>query len=448
MKTVLKILKTVAKVIGGIIGSVLGILAVLSLITLSWGLVQRGRGTVTDTLPQTPDDFTPVLRFAVYTDVHCENENVDDAFETLYRIYDADEKYKGIDAIIGLGDFSAVGMPEHYVEYVDTVKKYEREGTKIINILGNHEMKQKQAPDYFREYFGYEPDNAFEINGYQFITFSGEPWLTEWTFSPSSVKWLKNALAEAEEKSDGKPIFTFQHPHNFGTVYGSAVWCDPQLNTVWAGHSNVINFSGHSHFPMNDPRSINQSTYTSIGVGAMARFELDKNYIVGQHPDGYEDAAELCVVEADAQGRVRIIGYDLLSDTVFCEYFLEDVSSKDNFAYTYKNMKAHDTAPVFPENTGAGAERNENGEWVLSFNEAKSDFIVHHYNVKIYDENGKKIFSDTFVDDYYVIDEDDTADFRLPSDTLESAKSYTAVITAVSAYHLKSDAISLTFTAE
>lgn len=84
---------------------------------------------------------------------------------------------------------------------------------------------------------------------------------------------------------------------------------------------------------MNDPRSINQTTYTSASVGAMARFELDKNYIVGQHPERYEDAAQFCVVEADNDGRVRIRGYDLLSDTFFCEYYIENINNTDSYAY-------------------------------------------------------------------------------------------------------------------
>ncbi|MBR3768609.1 MAG: hypothetical protein IKL10_10295 [Clostridia bacterium] len=47
----------------------------------------------------------------------------------------------------------------------------------------------------------------------------------------------------------------------------------------------------------------------------MARFELDENYIIGQHPERYENAAQFCIVEADNDGSVRLRGYDLLSDT-------------------------------------------------------------------------------------------------------------------------------------
>lgn len=443
-----KVLKTIGKIVGCFFGGIFGILAVLCIITLAWGGVQASRGSVMNTLPTMPEDFVPEVRFCVYTDTHNENENVADMLDTIHTLFENDEQYKGVDAVFGLGDFTSIGGEDNYESFVNTLKEHEYEGTQLINILGNHEMKNENACEYFRKYFGYEPDTVHDINGFTFICFSGSPSLLEWTFSIKDLKWLSDEVNKAVENAAGKPVFVMQHPHNFGTVYGSAVWSDPQINPIYAGKTNVISFSGHSHFPANDPRSINQSTYTSVGAGAMARFELDKNYVVGQHPDGYDTAAEFIVAEADSAGRVRLRGYDLNSDTFFYDYFIENVNDRDTFAYTYKNLKAHDSAPVFPGDAAASAKKNENGEWVLSFNEAKSNYIVHHYNVKITDENGKKVCRDTFIDDYFVIDEDDTADFRLDGDTLVSGKKYTAEITAVSAYHLKSEKLTVEFTAE
>ncbi|MBQ7596203.1 MAG: hypothetical protein IJU45_06030, partial [Clostridia bacterium] len=253
---------------------------------------------------------------------------------------------------------------------------------------------------------------------------------------------------QAEKKAGNKPVFVFQHPHPWGTVYGSSVWGDPQINVVLNGHKNVVDFSGHSHFPLNDPRSINQASYTSVGCGAMARFELDNNCIVGQHPDGYEDAAQICIVEANSSGQVRLRGYDLISDTYICDYYT-DLSSDDS-PYTYKNMKSHDASPEFSSDAKASAYKNENGEWVISFDDAQvpDGFIVHEYKVTIKDENGKKIFSKNFINDYYIIDDKHTADFRIGADTLEQGKQYTAVVRAESAYHKYSQPKEFTFNAQ
>ena len=87
---------------------------------------------------------------------------------------------------------------------------------------------------------------------------------------------------------------------------------------------------------------------------------------------------------------------------------------------------------------------------MLSFDEATpaEGYIVHEYKVTVRDESGKKVFSKNFINDYYVIDEDDTADLRIGTDTLEAGKTYTLLARAESAYHKYSDTITLTFTAE
>ena len=442
-----KILKVTAKVIGIFLACITGFLALCCIVTLCWGGIQMSRGSVTAALPQTPTDFTPEIRLIVFTDTHNENENVGDAIDTAYALFDNDTAYKGVDGFFGLGDFTSIGTEPDYEAYVKALKEHLREDTICINVLGNHEMKADNYKELFEKHFGHEINTVTEINGFTCIGFSGERSLTEWTFTPSSLKWLSDEIHKAEESSD-KPIFVFQHPHPFGTVYGSSLWCTPQLNPVFAYHSSVINFSGHSHFPMNDPRSINQTTYTSVGVGAMARFELDENYIVGQHPEGYENAAQFAVVEADSSGSVRIRGYDLISDTFFCDYFIEDVNDTDNYAYTYKNMKAYDAPPVVPENASAKAELTENGDYRVSFTKAEvpEGYIVHEYKAEIRDEGKKTVYEDNFIAAYYIIDDSTEQGFTVPAGILQQGSSYTLTVTAESAYHLYSEPVNLSFT--
>ena len=432
-----------------IIGIIFGVTSVLGVI-LPFGGAQRLTGRITDTLPVTPDDFVPTVRLVAFTDSHNQNQYVADAIDTSYELFDTDPVYAGVDGFFGLGDFSSVGGEGDYANYAATLKEHVRPETKLINIHGNHEFKNDNYREYFLKYFEHEPDTVTVINGFSCIAFSGERGATEWTFTPGSLKWDSDAIKQAEKTANGKAIFTFQHPHPWGTVYGSTYWGDPQINVVLNGHTSVVDFSGHSHFPLNDPRSIIQTSYTSVGCGAMATFELDKNFIPGQHPDGYSPAAQMCVIEADDDGSVRVRGYDLLSDTYFCDYYIDDVNNRADYPYTYRNMKAHDAAPVFPEDTKASAFRNADGEWVISFDEAQAapGYIVHDYKITIRDGNGKKVLSDTFINDYFVIDDDDTADFRIGTDTLESGKTYNMTVRAVSAYQKRSETITLSFIAE
>ena len=110
----------------------------------------------------------------------------------------------------------------------------------------------------------------------------------------------------------------------------------------------------------------------------------------------------------------------------------------------------HDKAPVFPADAAATAYQNDSGEWILSFTEAEAaeGYIVHEYNVSIFDEKGLLIYHENLINDYFVIDDSTTADFRIGSDTLESGKNYTLLVRAESAYHKLSKTIKLNFTAQ
>ncbi|MBR6314589.1 MAG: metallophosphoesterase [Clostridia bacterium] len=433
-----------------IVGIIAGLFSVLFLVLPLDG-IQQATGRITKELPTTPDDFLPTVRLVIFTDTHNHNDRVADGIDTAYALFDNAEPYAGVDGFFCLGDFSSIGEEGAYANFVQTLKEHVRPETPVVSIHGNHEFKNDNYREYFIKHFGYDPDTVTEINGFSCIAFSGERGLTEWTFTTNSLKWLSSSIKEAEAKrTDGRAIFVFQHPHPWGTVYGSTVWGDPQLNPILTGHTAVVDFSGHSHFPMNDPRSINQSTFTAVGCGAMEYYELDNNCIPGQHPDGYDPADNICVVEADNDGSVRIRGYDLLSDTYFCDYYIDNVNDVSTYAYTYNNLMLHDKAPVFPADAAATAYQNDSGEWILSFTEAEAaeGYIVHEYNVSIFDEKGLLIYHENLINDYFVIDDSTTADFRIGSDTLESGKNYTLLVRAESAYHKLSKTIKLNFTAQ
>ncbi len=111
-------------------------------------------------------------------------------------------------------------------------------------------------------------------------------------------------------------------------------------------------------------------------------------------------------------------------------------------------MKHNDPAPEFKAETACSAVQNENGEWIISFDEAEDNFIVHSYTVNITDENGKRVFKEKLLNDYYFFDGDGIADFNIGADTLQSGKTYKVKITAENAYNRKSKPVNLSFTAE
>ena len=70
-------------------------------------------------------------------------------------------------------------------------------------------------------------------------------------------------------KDDPENRFCILHQHIKDTVYGSQEWGtkdSAKINAVLKEYPQVITFSGHSHYPLDDPRSIHQKDFTSAGT--------------------------------------------------------------------------------------------------------------------------------------------------------------------------------------
>ena len=116
-----KVLRKTGKIIGIAFSCIVAFLALLCIITLIWGAVQRSKGNVYNMLPETPSDFKPEIRLVVFTDTHKENENVADAIDTAYALFDNDEAYKGVDGFFCLGDISSIGGGNDYAAYKEAL---------------------------------------------------------------------------------------------------------------------------------------------------------------------------------------------------------------------------------------------------------------------------------------------------------------------------------------
>lgn len=404
----------------------------------------------TDSLPAAPDDFSPAVRFVVFSDNHCgtddndyDGRRVKALVEKCFEMYGDD----GIDLFVNCGDFSETGTDGQTENYIKNFYNVIDGRAQTLVILGNHDLKQTYgARDYFYEKYGIETgEQSINIKGFQFI---GVPSYTKSAiqlFPTKTVSWASQEVKKAEESSENLPVFTFQHPHNIGTVYGSTIWGSLCLNRAWIGHSRVVSFSGHSHFPISDPRSVWQGTYTAVGAGAMARYELDKDLIWGQHPDGYTNAAEFWIVEADNDGSVKMNAYDLNTCTFFRTCYIENVNDKSTFTYTYKNMEKLDSEPVFADGAKADYTVNENGEYLLTFDKADAAFVVQNYKIQVYNKSGILLRSKTYVSDYFLQGTPDTMTVNLGELNIDKGEKFTVKIIAASAYGKMSESIKFTF---
>ncbi len=358
----------------------------------------------------TPDDFSPVVRFVVCSDIHLNGEETQDAavrFGNLFKdMYDYSEKsdYNKLDAVIVVGDFTGGGAEKEYQMFNKIVEENIKEEIQLLTVLGNHEFIEYRDTDasvgyeVYKKFINEDVDTDIVINGYHFI---GVSYDNDGKSFKGKKEWLDERLCNATKEDPDKPVFVYQHPHPFFTVYGSINWSDFDIRTVLSKYPQVVDFSGHSHYSASDPRSVWQGEFTAIGCGSLSAFMGNLNYIEGdKDAPGKSGGAWLC--ECDANGNLRIQLYDIENRMFFSdrEYYFTDLSNPSKRDYTWAKQQSLDTAPVFPENAAVSVTTDTNGDSIISFPEAKGYYEAENYKIIVTDESKKTVYEDTVISEY------------------------------------------------
>ncbi len=402
---------------------------------------------------KTPADFTPVVRFAVCSDVHLNGEEEQEEAKRLEKLinfmydYSAAQDYKGFDALALAGDVATTGYEKEYDIFNKIIAENLRSETEMLICTGNHEyiatrdVDASEGARLWEKKMGRPLDTHAVINGYHFILAS---YCDDGKTFKAKLDWIDSQIREAIADTGDKPVFVFQHPAPFATVYGSVNWGDFDITKVLRKYPQVIDFSGHSHYPVNDPRSIWQGSYTALGCGTLSYFETELDAIAGNFPYETEKAAQFYIVEADAEGNVRIMPYDLITDRFFSnEYYLTGLADK-NYEYSYARMKKRDMPPEWGDNTEFSTAVDESGNTVLTFTGASDKYVVESYKVSV-TRNGMPFASDNFSGKYMYLFEEDKYDVNLGK--LDSG-SYKVQVVALNAYAETSKPATYSFTVQ
>lgn len=355
-------------------------------------------------------DFKPVLRFTVVSDIHykdehsVERERMKSAIETSYALSEKEE-YSKLDALYVVGDFATRGTEEQMLAFKATLDENIKEGTKTVLSLASHEFfaGEEVALERFKRIFSQAPDSHEVINGYHFISVTCT---NGCHFDDAKREWVAAELKKAAADDPTRPIFFFQHPHIMGTVYGSANWGEDELTDILMNYPQIIDFSGHSHAPINDPRSIHQRHFTCLGTGTLSYFELDEfDKVYGTCPPGKEKAAQMLIVEADADKRVRIYPYDLITSNFFpFTWKIDEAWNPDSYLYTDKRYKS-DLAPFFGENAKAEITDAKSDGFTVVFDQAEiAEEYINDYNIYIINKDGVIVRNSTIWSEFYFYD--------------------------------------------
>lgn len=364
-----------------------------------------------------PDNFEPVLRVAVCSDIHFkkagtpESERLIKLFESAYEYSASKASHPVLDAIIIAGDLTDTGTVAEYNALKELIKSNIKHETTLLSVWGNnHDTK-----DNYKKYFESELKQHIIVNGFHFIGLS--PSSNKGDYSDEDIKWLAKNLEVANADDPKKPIFTFRHHHIKDTVYVSPEWStnessSAKLNNTLKNYSQVIDFSGHSHGPINNPKSIWQGEYTAFGTGTLSYFEMESGMSYGTLPPNREQAAQYYIVEVDAENHVRVMPYNILTGDFFktpanddepstqLVYYIDVPSDSTTFRYNSQERAKNATEPYFTDNAELVISDIKGKTAVLTIPQAIDAQCIYSYKIIYSDGNIKKQLN--YFSDYYI----------------------------------------------
>lgn len=397
------------------------------------------------------------IRFTVHSDTHVgasPNNNyrdkIPEAFSAIYAMA------PDVDAHFFVGDSADTGHPDQYVELAQLLNASARKPVGIV--MGNHEYynwsgSKQNAQDAFKTFLASElnvpgsfqmpgganegqVDADFAVGGYHVLAVAPEPGGYDNSWYGAKRDWILERCAAAAAEDPAKPIFLLTHHPFPNTVWysGSNSWdgqFDENANTAQSGafyqelcekYPQIIHFSGHTHIPMADPRSIYQDDgFTLIQTATFANnFWMendghDETGSAGGHPNAGWDANQCELVEIDpATNSVSVYRLDFRSGCALgAPWVIEPSKGTTAFRYTHAGMAARSKPPLVLDGaevavieesvTANGASFSVKAARVAPDASGLEDDIVISYRavVALAEAPDAAVYDARFMSDYY-----------------------------------------------
>ena len=410
------------------------------------------------------DESKIVFTFAAISDTHIENTKGVVANKFVNALTQLKERANkdceaGLGAVFAVGDLINNGHKdrEYYKEITYFTELYESvldpEQVPMVFCIGNHDtlsewknhtVEESKLFNSYLEDVYFSTDTDFEalndiacrhcvINNYHILTVT--PCSTTPVKYSSEVKeWLDRTLNEITSNNPDQYVIVLTHPMIYDTVYGSTLgvhWYAEDLTDTLKKYPQVVTFSGHLHFPLNDPRSIMQTSFTSLGCGSVRYMAIeDGNYLDMASNTTMKDRdlfSQGLLVEVDENGNMRFIRMDFYHEEVIGEYWEishPDENNEHLTKYTKsRGNKENNSAPTPPTNLAYSyATNNTTGtiNLTITFESGRDDEFVHDYAITLYKDGKVR-------KNYGVL-----SDFYLHSKTSDMKKTFVAELGAVS----------------
>ena len=380
--------------------------------------------------PATPkdieDDFVPVMRFVAASDTHVITlgdtgcRRITKMMKQAYALADKDADYNKVDAVVFSGDITDEGSMTAYAAFGATVNNVLRDETKALSLaaVASHDGNFYSKADslaMLTQVTGQQPDYHTVINGYHFIVVSACA-DEDAHYLPSQVEWLDRELAVAVADTPDKPVFVFQHEHITDTVFGSYThegWGVTYFTEVLNKYPQVVDISGHSHYPSNDPRSIWQGSFTAIGDCGLSYAEFSVDGVNSIHPDGCKSVAQALILEIDADNRILVKVLDITAGEILCTYLVDNVTEENKTKYSHEARSLAANAPVFADDAALTFKNGViNATVTVPQASVEDGNEIYLYRISVKNEAGEELYAAWEFSEYYFAERPDTITFK------------------------------------
>jgi len=239
------------------------------------------------------------LRVGVLSDIHivnwAENYSSNAGSSAMFEKALTYFRGQGVDAVVIAGDMADNGLESQLMQLGDAWRKVfpgglRPDGGKVekVFVTGNHDLegwkygyakklgvkKDTHAYDILSLHMAeswkrvfdedYAPMYVKDVKGYKFVGVH---------FNEFEKKGAVAAFLEAHraELAGTKPFFYTQHYHPRATCSAPWVWGQDNGESTAAlkAFPNAVAFTGHSHTPLTDDRTLWRGDFTSIGTGSL-----------------------------------------------------------------------------------------------------------------------------------------------------------------------------------
>lgn len=269
-------------------------------------------------------------------------------------------------------------------------------------------------------------------------------------YDANTTSWLDKQLKEITTEDPYHYVILLTHPMIYQTVYGSELgtyWYTSALTDILNKYPQVVTFGGHLHFPINDPRSIWQGKFTSLGCASVSYMAFEGgNYINKSSETVLKDAGEYSeghLVQFDANGFMRVTRMDFYRNTVIGQPWTVAPPASDNshlLKYNHAALKAANTAPQLSTlNVEVGTLTDGKASATAKWAAGTDDEFVHHYSYTLA-KDGNTVDSKLIMSDFYRSPQTSmmNSEYSLALGTL-SEGSYEFTLTAIDSWGAESE---------